>query len=313
MTEILLLLLPAFVAFALVDAAHLPGRARSSTARAGRGQRTLRRAARRAVVARPSRASPRAASGPRGGALLAHRVAGRAPPHGSPEPPDPYDPFTTRSTITMTRRTIKLTAAAAAATLALPAAAQAHVTAYAAGDVPPEGYGKVDFRVPHGCDGSPTTSITVQLPDTVVGATPQVVSGWRIKTKEGKLANPIEAHGEKITEGIREVSWTGGPLPEGRLQEFGMSIQTAGGKAGETAYFKVLQECEKGETAWAEIPVEGEEEPESPAAAIVFAEAEGHGANGDAAETAAPAEQQSAGVSASDVDGKASRAWRSPR
>ena len=118
--------------------------------------------------------------------------------------------------------------------------------------------------------------------------------GWKISTKEGRLADPVTAHGETITEGVREVTWSGGSLPDGRLQEFGLSIQTAGGKAGEKAYFKVLQECEQGETAWAEIPVEGEEEPEAPAAEIVFAEA--------APASAEPAEQTS-GASA---DGKAS-------
>jgi uncharacterized protein YcnI len=209
----------------------------------------------------------------------------------------------------MNRRTITTAVAAAAATLALPAAAGAHVTAFAVGDLPPEGYGKIDFRVPHGCDGSPTTSITVQLPDTVVGATPQVVPGWKIRTKEGKLANPVTAHGEQITEGVREVTWYGGSLPEHRLQEFGASVQTAGGKAGEKAYFKVLQKCEEGETAWAEIPVEGEEEPEAPAAEVVFAAAQGgHGADAAEAERAAAQEtEQSAGVTAEDVDGKASK------
>jgi uncharacterized protein YcnI len=207
----------------------------------------------------------------------------------------------------MNRKTVVV--GAVAATLALPAAAGAHVTANAVGDLPPEGYGKIDFRVPHGCDGSPTTSITVQLPDTVVGATPQVVPGWSIKTKEGKLANPIKAHGETITEGVREVTWSGGELPDRYLQEFGMSVQTAGGKPGEKAYFKILQKCKKGETAWAEIPVEGEEEPESPAAEVVFAAAEnGHGgaaAEAEPTSAAAPAEQ-TAGASAADVDGKAS-------
>jgi uncharacterized protein YcnI len=209
----------------------------------------------------------------------------------------------------MNRKTITAGFVTAAA-LALPAAAGAHVTAYAVGDLPPEGYGKIDFRVPHGCDGSPTTSLTIQLPDTVVGATPQVVPGWEISTKEGKLANPVEAHGEQITEGVREVTWRGGSLADDRLQEFGMSVQTAGGKAGEKAYFKILQRCEEGETAWAEIPVEGEEEPEAPAAEVVFASAEGgHGGDAAAAETSGDAQPtaQTSGVSADDVDGKASQ------
>jgi uncharacterized protein YcnI len=204
-----------------------------------------------------------------------------------------------------------IAAATAAGALAVPAAAGAHVTAAPIGDVPAEGYGKVDFRVPHGCDGSPTTAITVRLPDNVVGATPQVVPGWKISVKEGKLAKPVEAHGEQITEGVREVTWRGGPLPDHHLQEFGMSIQTSG-KPGEKAWFKILQECEQGETAWAEIPEDGGEEPDTPAAGITLAAGDDHAAASDDAQGAAepasaPAGENAAAVSADDLDGKASK------
>jgi len=193
----------------------------------------------------------------------------------------------------------RMTLAATAASLALPATAGAHVTVFPE-EAPAKGYAKVDFRVPHGCEGSPTERITVRLPDAVVGATPQVVPGWRISTREGRLTRPVEAHGERTTKAVREVSWSGGPLPDAHLQEFGMSIQT-NGRPGEKAHFRILQECAEGETAWAEIPVEGEEEPESPAATLTLAE-EG----GPADVEAAGAAVQTSGASSSDVDGKAS-------
>ncbi|HWT93399.1 MAG TPA: YcnI family protein [Solirubrobacteraceae bacterium] len=210
----------------------------------------------------------------------------------------------------MQRKTIA--AAVAATCLAVPSAAAAHVTV-SPEQIPAEGYSFVDVNVPHGCEESPTTSITVQLPDSVVGATPEVATGWTIKVKEGKLPKPIEQHGETITEGPREVTWSGGNLDAHQLQRFGMSIQTAG-TAGESAYFKILQKCKEGETAWAEIPVEGEEEPEAPAATVqLIAAGDAHGAaasGDDAAATeevsAQNASAQSAGVSADDLDGKAS-------
>jgi periplasmic copper chaperone A len=90
------------------------------------------------------------------------------------------------------------------------------------------------------------------------------------------------------------------------MQEFGLSIRTANGRPGEKAHFRILQECERGETAWAEIPVEGEEEPEHPAAEVVFAAGDGHGGGADAAQEPVAAEQ-AASVSAADVDGKASK------
>lgn len=212
----------------------------------------------------------------------------------------------------MQRKTIA--AAVAATALAVPAAASAHVTV-SPESIPAEGYSFVDVNVPHGCEESPTTSITVQLPDAVVGATPEVATGWKIKVKEGKLPKPITQHGETITEGVREVTWSGGSLDPRQLQRFGMSIQTAG-KAGDTAYFKILQQCKEGETAWAEIPVEGQDEPEAPASGVklIASEEEGHGAAASGGDDAAGAEEvsaqnasaQTSGVTADDLDGKAS-------
>ena len=168
-----------------------------------------------------------------------------------------------------------------AAALAIPAVAVAHVTA-APESLTAEGYSKVDFSVPHGCEEAPTDKITVQMPDQVIGAVPQEVAGWKITTKEGKLPKPAEAHGEKITEGVREVTWTatGEPLDPHHLQVFGLNVNVAGIE-GQTAYFKTIQECVGGdETAWIEIPAEGStEEPEHPAPAVALTKpAAEHGA-----------------------------------
>jgi periplasmic copper chaperone A len=170
-------------------------------------------------------------------------------------------------------------AVAATALLALPVAAQAHVTV-APAELPAEGYAKVDLSVPHGCEESPTTKLTVQMPDEVQAATPQVVPGWEISTKEGKLPKPYDSHGEQVTEGVREITWEGGPLDPHQLEVFGISVKISG-KAGDKIPFKAIQECEQGETAWVEIPVEGEEEPPEPAPMVTLAAAEGeHGAAG---------------------------------
>lgn len=163
-------------------------------------------------------------------------------------------------------------ALAATAALALPAAAGAHVTA-SPSELPAEGYGKVDLSVPHGCEDSPTTKVTVRLPDEVQSATPQVVPGWRISTREGRLAKPYDSHGEQVTRGVRQVTWTGGPLDAHQLEVFGMSVKVSGNE-GDAIPFKTIQRCKTGETAWVEIPVEGEEEPPAPAPMVTLAGAE---------------------------------------
>ena len=76
------------------------------------------------------------------------------------------------------------------------------------------GYAKLTLRVPHGCDGSPTTAITVQIPENSLSVKPQVHTGWKITTKKVKLAKTITSHGKEITETIGEVTWSGGVLSD---------------------------------------------------------------------------------------------------
>ncbi|HTU14182.1 MAG TPA: YcnI family protein [Solirubrobacterales bacterium] len=184
--------------------------------------------------------------------------------------------------------------------LALPGMAAAHVTV-SPEESPAEGYAMLNFVVPHGCDAAPTTSVVVKMPPQVISATPGVVAGWEIEAKEGKLPQPAEQHGEKITEGVRQVTWTGGPLPDGQLEQFPLSVAFAG-EAGEAAEFKVIQECAGGaETAWIQSTVAGEEEPEHPAPTVTLTAAEDeHGATADSED--APAGSETASASESDDD-----------
>jgi periplasmic copper chaperone A len=163
-------------------------------------------------------------------------------------------------------------ALAVAALLALPVAAQGHVSA-TPGEIPAEGYAKIDLGVGHGCEDSPTTKITVQMPDEVQSATPQVVPGWKITTTEGELPKPYDNHGEQVTEGVREITWEGGPLDPHQLEVFGLNVRVAGAE-GDSIAFKTVQECKQGENAWVEIPVEGEEEPPEPAPMVELVAAE---------------------------------------
>jgi uncharacterized protein YcnI len=158
--------------------------------------------------------------------------------------------------------------AIAACVLVLPPVATGHVTAN-----PPqataEGFAMIAFRVPHGCEDSPTTSLTVRIPEGVVSVTPQAVAGWTVTTKEGKLAQPVELHGETVTEGVQEVTWTGGPLDAHQFSDFGISMRMPD-KPGETLWFPAIQRCAEGVTRWIQIPVEGEEEPDTPAPGVTL-------------------------------------------
>jgi uncharacterized protein YcnI len=181
-------------------------------------------------------------------------------------------------------------ATVALALVALPALA--HVTVSPA-EAAPDGFATLTFQVPHGCDGSATTSLSVQIPAGVVSVKPQVKPGWTIEIEEGTLPEPVDYFGETLTEGVLSVTWTGGPLDDAYMDTFAMSVKLPP-EEGETLYFPAVQTCEEGETAWIEVPEEGqtEEDLESPAPALVLvAGAEGH-SHGDEEEMDAEHEEE---------------------
>jgi len=138
-----------------------------------------------------------------------------------------------------------IVAAAALMAIAIAGPASAHVTANP-NEAPAGGFFKTNFRVGHGCDGSPTTEVSVQLPGNVSSVHPQVVAGWDIETKMGELDEPIESHGETITEGVREITWTATDdgLPDAYLQEFGVSMALPD-EAGEPLWFPFVHACSR--------------------------------------------------------------------
>ena len=114
---------------------------------------------------------------------------------------------------------------------------------------------KAVLRVPHGCNGSATTAMRVRVPDGFVGVKPMPKPGWALATVSGKYARPFTLRGATVTEGVTEVSWSGGKLPDAFYDEFVLTGTIADTlEAGGTIYFKVVQECEKGVHRWIEIP-----------------------------------------------------------
>ena len=75
---------------------------------------------------------------------------------------------------------------------------------------------------------------------------------------------------EKFSEGVKEVVWSGGKLPDDNYDEFVLStFLTVSLKPGTTLYFPVVQECEQGISRWIEIPQEGKHaEGKSPAPGV---------------------------------------------
>lgn len=116
---------------------------------------------------------------------------------------------------------------------------------------------KAVMKVPHGCEGQPSTRIRVRIPDGVTNVKPQPKPGWKVETIKGKLATPYDdGHGKMIAEGIVEVVWSGGRLLDEHYDEFAMQVRLPE-SPNVTLYFPVVQECPKGVNRWIEIPEAG--------------------------------------------------------
>lgn len=177
-------------------------------------------------------------------------------------------------------RIARLTAAGLAAGTALalataPLAASAHVTVTPSGTA--AGTSSVlTFAFGHGCDGSPTTALTIDIPESIMAVAPTLHPNWTI---------------EKVTEGdrIAQIVYTAiTPVEEGYRDAIELSVRLPEGAAGDTLVFPVLQTCAAGETNWNELAEEGAAEPEHPAPAILVTAAtgaeHGHGAASEAPE-----------------------------
>ncbi len=115
---------------------------------------------------------------------------------------------------------LKATAVAFAGLALAPSFVHAHTTAD-----PDEGtaggYQRTAFRITHGCKGSPTTAVTIRMPDGVVLAKPMPKPGWTLEIKTRPLATPVDSgHGFKVREAVSEVTWRGGRLENAQFDEF---------------------------------------------------------------------------------------------
>ena len=118
---------------------------------------------------------------------------------------------------------------------------------------------KAVFIVPHGCAGSATIKLRVQIPDGVVVTQTEPKSGWSVDEVKGRLAAEYDVHGSKVSEGVKEVAWSGGKVPDKTREEFVIdAFLTSALKPDTSLFFPVVQECEQGVSRWIEIPPDGE-------------------------------------------------------
>ena len=130
----------------------------------------------------------------------------------------------------------------------------AHVT-LEQGSAAAGSYYKAVVKVPHGCEASPTTAITVLLPEGVRSARPMPKAGWTLQPKVETLAVPYTSHGKTISSDVTQITWSGGKLPADFYDEFVFQAKLPE-KPG-PLWFKVLQTCEQGRNDWVQVPASG--------------------------------------------------------
>jgi len=98
------------------------------------------------------------------------------------------------------------------------------------------------FKVEHGCGGSPTVGLRVEIPENVrVLETPQK-PGWTLNA-------------ERTKDRVTAVTWRG-HLDAKAADQFGLLVKLPP-DAG-AVYFPTVQQCEKGEERWRDIPASGQ-------------------------------------------------------
>jgi uncharacterized protein YcnI len=165
------------------------------------------------------------------------------------------------------RRTAAVTAGALALTLGLALPALAHVTINP-GTAEKGSWTKIGFRVPNERDKESTTKLEVRFPTDhplpFVSVRP--VPGWDVKLTNGKLPKPIVSDGgDKITESVLKITWTGGKIKPGQFQEFEVSVGPLP-KDADQLVFPAIQTYSGGEVVkWTDAPKPDGSEPPHPA------------------------------------------------
>ncbi|MEA2256886.1 MAG: hypothetical protein QOG35_2931 [Solirubrobacteraceae bacterium] len=137
-----------------------------------------------------------------------------------------------------------------AALLAVPAAAQAHVSLHP--NVLPVGANAtVDLRVPNELDNASTTKLQIKFPDGFLDVSTQPPPGWTSKVVTTKLAKPVQTDDGPVTTQVSELVLTarsGGGIAPGHFADFPM-LFVVPGRAGGQLTFKTVQTYGNGKVA----------------------------------------------------------------
>lgn len=111
----------------------------------------------------------------------------------------------------------------------------------------------LSIAISHGCKGSPTTAVRVQIPEGLIVEKAGNAEGFRVDTVKARYERPWNGPQGPVSEGVKEIIWSGGTLADKTRGEFPLDlyvsadVQTTG-----TLVLPVVQSCVDGENRWTE-------------------------------------------------------------
>lgn len=188
----------------------------------------------------------------------------------------------------MTNKTLSAALSLAALSLAGLSFAAADASAHAsleAGQAAADSTYKAVMRIPHGCDGRPTIALTIDIPEGVIATKPMPKPGWKVETVWGAYGKTYDYYGTPMSEGVRQIRWSGGSLPDDFYDEFVFRARLAGDLADTTVAFATTQFCPEGaQVAWTELAAPGQDPHDlarpAPTLMVVAAKKHAHGHGG---------------------------------
>jgi|SRR5579875_1961799 len=157
--------------------------------------------------------------------------------------------------------------------LAIPVAAEAHVTVNP--DTAVAGsYATLVFKVPTEKADASTTKVEIDLPTAhpFTAVSYQPVAGWKTAITTAKLATPVKTEDGTITEAPTKIVWTatsGAAIKPGQFQEFPVSVGVVPNVP--SVSFTAIQTYSDGSVVkWNQPTKAGQAEPEHPAPVLMI-------------------------------------------
>jgi copper(I)-binding protein len=112
---------------------------------------------------------------------------------------------------------------------------------------------RLSIAIEHGCNGSPTTALRAILPEGLIVTNVFAADGMSVETKKSRFERNWNGPQGSVSEGIKEIIWSGAAVPDKKRGEFPFEIFVSSDlPLGHTLAVPVTQNCENGSQSWIE-------------------------------------------------------------